>query len=108
MVTLPRTDRYTIIILLSELTKYYDILSVPVQVLEPEDPMSHLVTYLLECFGRLREIHVGLIRGMYIEDHFKMDYDLQVRYRVDYFIAKQAYEKQLALRVRYTTILNQP
>lgn len=107
LVTIPRTDRYTTIILLKELLKYYEVLNIPVKMLEPEDPMSHVVHDLLTCFRRLRSIHMGLVMGLDIENHFKMHYELEVKYRVDYFLAKEEYENQLALRVRYKTVLNQ-
>jgi len=105
LVTIPRTDRYTTIILLRELLKYYDMLSVPIQMLEPEDPMSHSVHCLLACFRRLREIHIGLLIGLDIVDYFKVQYELEVQYRTEYFETKQEYNGQLVLRDRYKDVL---
>jgi hypothetical protein len=103
LVSIARTDRTTILILLQTTLQYYDVLERPPD-LEPGDKLYPIVATVVDLFRKLRAEHERIAPRDTVE-HYRTHVQHHVKVRIEYLAAEQALKEKVALRDRYRRIL---
>jgi len=103
LVTIARSDRTTILILLPTTLQYYDVLERPPD-LEPGDTLYPIVGTVLDLFRKLRIEHEKIVPRDTME-HYRAHVQYHVKARIEYLAAERALKEKVALRDRYRRII---
>jgi len=104
LVSIPRSDRTTILILLQTTLQYYDVLEKPPD-LEPGDKLYPIVSGVMDLFRKLRVEHEKIAPRDTVE-HYRTHVQHHVKVRTEYLAAERALKQKLALRDRYRKIIS--
>ena len=104
LVSIARSDRTTILVLLDATRKYYDVLERPPD-LDPGDVLYPLVGSISDLFRKLRAEHEKIAPRDTVE-HYRTHVGHHIKARNEYLEAKRAFAKKVALRDRYRRIIS--